>query len=138
MLNVLQIERLCVAMSSMVSRYLVIAVLLVVVVFQLYLYQESLKREQFLQHQISNLQQQVVDIDRELSALKVLVVKLDEGSLDNMVDEANEAFISGWEALMDTVDKELQKARESLRAEDEPAVQKQKYQGSSSAGRVEA
>ena len=107
-------------MNSVVSRYLIIIVLLVVVVFQLYLYQESLKREQFLQHQINHLQQQVVGMEKELVAIKGVVFELNEGSLDAMVDDANEAIISGWEALMDTVNKELQNARDSLRADDQP------------------
>ncbi len=110
-------------MSSVVSKYLIIIVLLVVVVFQLYLYQESLKREQFLQHQINHLQQQVVGMEKELVAIKGVVLELNEGSLDAMVDDANEAIISGWEALMDAVNKELQNARDSLRADDQPKTQ---------------
>lgn len=110
-------------MSSVVSKYLIIIVLLVVVVFQLYLYQESLKREQFLQHQIGHLQRQVVDMEKELVVVKAMVLELNEGSLDAMVDDANEAIISGWEALIDVVNKELQNARDSLRADDQPKTQ---------------
>lgn len=121
-------------MSSIISRYLIVVVLLVVVIFQLFLYQESLEREKFLQYQISNLQRQVVGLERELVVVKTLVVELDESSLDSMAEDANEAIVTGWEALMETMSRELESARKSLEPDDKP--KSQAPQPSPSAGQI--
>ncbi len=42
------------------------------------------------------------------------IVRLDKGSVQGLVSEANDVILSGWESLVNTVENELKKAREEL------------------------
>ena len=101
-------------MGSVMLRYLGLLGVLVVIIIQLYFYQESLKREHFLQLQISGLQEQVIILGQQVEGLEESVEALNKNPLDSVVDNANKAILDGWESLLNTVDREVQKARDSL------------------------
>lgn len=112
-------------MGCVMLRYLCLLGVLVVIIIQLYFYQESLKREHFLQLQISGLQKQVIMLGQQVETLEESVDALNETPLNDMVDHANKAILDGWESLLNTVDREVQKARDSLQQKsdaDEGAV----------------
>lgn len=74
-----------------------------------------------MRFQLNVANQQVDDLSKELSSLQDKVksmqddiVRLDKGSVQGLVSEANDVILSGWESLVNTVGNELKKAREEL------------------------
>ncbi|MYM62515.1 hypothetical protein [Pseudomaricurvus sp. HS19] len=63
---------------------------------------------------LAELEQQVNLMNAELLRINEKLASVDEQSLEGMARRANDALLDGWEALMQTLDRELQKAREGL------------------------
>jgi len=53
-----------------------------------------------------------------LATANAKVEELDKRSLEGVLRETNKVVISGWETLLDTVEQELEKAREIINDED--------------------
>lgn len=50
-------------------------------------------------------------------------IELEKNSIDGILRETNETVISGWESLLDTVKKELYKARDIIKQQGQPDSQ---------------
>ena len=66
------------------------------------------------QRQVQVLNEQMGQMAEQMAAVHAEMTKLDTQSIDGMVRDANNALISGWESLVNTVGEELKKARESM------------------------
>ena len=63
---------------------------------------------------VESLNLQLTELYATVEALQRDVQRLDNSSLKGVVREANNAILTGWEALIHTVEGELRKAREDL------------------------
>ncbi len=63
---------------------------------------------------LAELEQQLGLMNAELLRINEKLAGVDEQSLEGMARRANDALLDGWEALMQTLDQELKKARDSL------------------------
>lgn len=100
------------------TRYLLINLVWVAVMAGLvWQWYESRQREEQLRQQLAEMQAQVVQLQEQVGSLRQEVQTLDESSVEGLVRDANEAILQGWEALVDTVENELKKAREALKEE---------------------
>lgn len=67
-----------------------------------------------LQQQNMVLNQQLVVVGEQLASISTQLSNFEVNSLDGLVRDANDALLSGWESLVNTVGEELKKAREEL------------------------
>lgn len=96
-------------MNNLISVILLIAVL----VLGWMTYQT---REQLLQseRQIAVLQESITVTQQELVQVNGKLEELNKTSVKGLVKEANNAILDGWEALVNSVENEVRKARESM------------------------
>ena len=85
------------------------------------LLQHSKQETAALQLQVDALNQQIRAMQADVNALNQKVSSLDESSVDNIVRQANNAIIDGWQSLVTTVENELERAKEALRDRSQPA-----------------
>lgn len=71
--------------------------------------------------QVEDLTGQLASMQSELDKLSQDVARLDKGSVQGIVREANDAILSGWESLVNTVESELKRAREDMEKQTAPA-----------------
>ncbi len=93
-----------------------VGALLVIILFAVsgwFHYQTHLQLTE-LKRQNKALNQQLMGVGEQLTAVSKALAKFESTSLDSIVRDANDALISGWESLVDTVAEELKKARDGL------------------------
>jgi hypothetical protein len=78
-----------------------------------YMYEQHKQYEVLLAKHVQ-LEANLEDINALLTLAKEKNVELEKNSIDGMLRETNEVVISGWETLLNTVKKELYKAREII------------------------
>jgi cell division protein FtsL len=71
--------------------------------------------------QVADLTGQLRDMQGQIDTLRKDVTRLDDGSVQGIVREANDAILTGWETLVNTVESELRKAREDMEKSNEQA-----------------
>ncbi|BFM16066.1 hypothetical protein R50073_22490 [Maricurvus nonylphenolicus] len=64
--------------------------------------------------QVADLSGQLQDLQGQIDNIRKDVARLDKGSVQGIVREANDAILTGWETLVNTVESELRKAREDM------------------------
>ncbi len=88
------------------------AVLVVVlVIFEMWQYREQQAYRQAMQEQIAAMHQQMTALS---SALQGAEEAEKAPSLGNILEEANRALIDGWSVMVDTVERELQRAQREI------------------------
>lgn len=60
------------------------------------------------------LEQQLLVANESLVVINEKVEKLEKNSLNSVLKETNEAVVKGWESLLNSVESELERARESV------------------------
>ncbi len=89
-------------------------VLLVVAVIEAwFLYDFYHKNEQLLAENVQ-LETELFQAKELLLTAEEKIASLENKSLEGMLKETNKAVVSGWEKLLDAVENELNKARESI------------------------
>lgn len=76
-------------------------------------YQTQLQIRELQQRNFA-VNQQLVAVSERLAQVSTELVKFEANSLDGMVRDANDALLSGWESLVNTVGEELKKARQPI------------------------
>ncbi len=100
-------------------------ILLVVVLVQAwFLYDYYNKNQQLLTENVQ-IETELFQTKESLLAAEKKASDLEKRSLEGMLKETNKAVVSGWEKLLDAVENELDKARDSIGGlkESEPSVQ---------------
>jgi len=95
------------------SRIWIIPVLILFLISGWFHYQTQL---QMLELQQANLamHKQMVGVGEQLAGVTAELAKLEASSIDGIVRDANDALLSGWESLVNTVGEELKKARKPI------------------------
>lgn len=65
------------------------------------------------QQQIQQLNTQMVQMSEQMALVHQELRRVNTDSIDGIVKDANDALLSGWESLVDTVEKELKRARDT-------------------------
>lgn len=67
-----------------------------------------------LEQQLLSASDSLATVTDSLTAANKKIEVLEKNSLDSVLKETNKAVINSWEALLDTVEGELEKARKSI------------------------
>ncbi|TQV78079.1 hypothetical protein FKG94_13440 [Exilibacterium tricleocarpae] len=105
------------------KRSLLVAALLVAMVLSGWQLYQSHRRQAVLQQQLLTLQAELEGLRGQLGTVQQELDSLEQSSVKGAIEEANSAILSGWEALLETVEGELSRAREALEKEPPPAVE---------------
>lgn len=97
---------------------LTLGLVVLVIVGMGWMYYDS--QEQLKQARLQSLQleQQLVLLNKEMTALSEQVEKLDKNSVEGIVRQANNAILDGWESLVNSVENELKKARQKVKEQE--------------------
>lgn len=103
---------------------LISAILLVAVVVLGWMNYQT--REQLLQseRQIAVLQDSISLTQKQLVEMQGKLTELDKTSVQGLVKEANGAILDGWEALVNSVENEVRKAREAMQHQNQAPAPK--------------
>jgi len=93
-------------------------IVVVLAVFELWQYLDAKAYRETVNAQLMQLSARVDGIDETVQLARKELEQMEQSSLGGLIENANDALIQGWSAMMDTVEKELQRAKESL---DKPA-----------------
>lgn len=96
-------------MNNLISAILIVAVLALAWMN----YQTTQQLQQSERH-IALLQESLSSTQQQLAQVQNQVTELDKASVQGLVKEANGAILDGWEALVNSVENEVRKAREAL------------------------
>lgn len=89
-------------------------VLLVVVLIQAWFLYDYYNRNQQLLAENVQIETELFQTKESLLAAEQKASELEKRSLEGMLKETNKAVVSGWEKLLDAVENELDKARDSI------------------------
>ena len=92
-------------------------VLLVLLLISLWYIHDQHNRYERLEQDYSNVIQELENTKAQLAAEQGRSEALEKKSIEGILKETNKAVISGWETLLNTVEKELEKARSVIRSE---------------------
>lgn len=87
--------------------------LVVALVEAWYIYDLHNKNEALIADNV-NLETQLAQSEQALATVRSEIEELEKRSLEGVLKETNKAVISGWEKLLNTVEKELEKARDAI------------------------
>jgi len=89
-------------------------VLLVIVLIQAWFLYDYYNRNQQLLAENVQIETELFQTKESLLAAEQKASELEKRSLEGMLKETNKAVVSGWEKLLDAVENELDKARDSI------------------------
>lgn len=67
-----------------------------------------------LEQQLLSVNNSLITVNDSLTAANKKIEVLEKNSLEGVLQDTNKAVINSWEALLDTVEDELEKARKSI------------------------
>ncbi|MDX1505588.1 MAG: hypothetical protein R3221_07710 [Spongiibacter sp.] len=99
-----------------VSLNVVFATLLVIIVagFEYWQYQDAQTHRETLNKQLIELHGRIEAVDARLSNTRAQIQRMEESSLSGVIEGANQALISGWSEMLESVERELEAAREKF------------------------
>jgi F0F1-type ATP synthase membrane subunit b/b' len=72
------------------------------------------EREQVLSSQVAALQEQTQTLQQTLDVQQRQLTAMEQESVSAMVSKANKVIVSGWDAIVDSVESEMVRARAAL------------------------
>lgn len=96
------------------TKFVTVLLLAVVLLQALALY-HGYQRQDKTDGQLVHLQQQVTLLEQRLVQQEAQIRTLEEQSVSAMVDKANTVIVEGWDAIVDSVENEMEKAQQALR-----------------------
>ncbi|WP_299769227.1 hypothetical protein [uncultured Pseudoteredinibacter sp.] len=106
---------------------LIVSILLAVTCYQLWQQSQQLATQmQSIQSHNEELLAELKANQDEMSFMREKLLEFEKHSLKGVADQANDAFLEGWESLIGIVGKEIDQARKNLeqqrRKQSEPAT----------------
>lgn len=89
------------------------------------------EREQVLTTQVVALQKQTETLQQALEAQQRKLAAMEQESVSAMVSKANKVIVSGWDAIVDSVESEMVRARAALTELERPETSGNKSSASS-------
>lgn len=93
-------------------------IVLVLLVFEVWQYLDAKAYREAMNAQLVLLSTRVDSVDERVQLARDKLDRLEQSSLGGLIENANDALIQGWSAMIDTVEKELQRAKKGF---DKPA-----------------
>lgn len=93
-------------------------IVLVLLVFEVWQYLDAKTYRETMNAQLVLLSTRVDSVDERVQLARDKLEKLEQSSIGGLIENANDALIQGWSAMIDTVEKELQRAKKGF---DKPA-----------------
>lgn len=107
-------------MKTSFGTVLAIVIVLAVAAFEYWQYKDAEAHRTMVNAKLMQLSSRVEELDQNLLAARREMQELESSSLGGIIDNANEALIQGWSAMVDTVERELERARESIQQRQQP------------------
>ena len=89
-------------------------IVLVLVVFEIWQFLDAKAYRETMNAQLVLLSTRVDSVDERVQQARDELEKLEQSSLGGLIDNANDALIQGWSAMIATVEKELQRAKKGF------------------------
>lgn len=89
-------------------------IVLVLLVFEVWQYLDAKAYRETMNAQLVLLSTRVDSVDERVQLARDKLEKLEQSSLGGLIENANDALIQGWSAMIDTVEKELQRAKKGF------------------------
>ncbi|MBB5188428.1 F0F1-type ATP synthase membrane subunit b/b' [Zhongshania antarctica] len=93
-------------------------IVLVLLVFEVWQYLDAKAYRETMNAQLVLLSTRVDSVDERVQQARDKLEELEQSSLGGLIENANDALIQGWSAMIDTVEKELHRAKKGF---DKPA-----------------
>lgn len=84
-----------------------------------YLHYDSQQQLKQSRQKMFELKIELEQLKHRVSELEIEVRALEKSSVEAIVRDANSAILEGWESLVNTVENEIKKARESIKTPDQ-------------------
>ena len=76
-----------------------------------------------LKARVTSLEAQQAELQAQADGLKATIKKMEQDSVGAMVKKANQVIVQGWDAIVNSVETEMDRAREALEhLDEEPAT----------------
>lgn len=97
----------------------VVAALIVLALlgFEYWQYKDEQAYRETLNNQLIHLTERVNSIDQRVQIAKSEMEKIQQNSLGGLIETANDALIQGWSAMINSVEKELERAKQGIAAQ---------------------
>ncbi|WP_373077948.1 hypothetical protein [Zhongshania sp.] len=89
-------------------------IVFVLVVFEVWQYLDAKAYRETMNAQLVILSSRVDGVDERVQQAREKLETLEQSSLGGLIENANDALIQGWSAMIDTVEKELQRAKKGF------------------------
>jgi hypothetical protein len=103
-----------VSMKSSVGVLLAAIIVFVLLAFEYWQYRDEQAYRNALNTQLVSLSQRVDSIDERIQSAKTELDTMKQNSLGGLIESANDALIHGWSAMIDSVEKELERAKKGI------------------------
>lgn len=104
-------------MKSSIGMLLAVIVVIALFAFEYWQYKDEKAYRRALNTQLLHLTERINVIDERIQVAKNEMDTLQEKSIGGLIDSANDALIQGWSAMISSVVKELERAKEGLSAQ---------------------
>ena len=106
-------------MKSPLSLVIAAGLIIALLAFEFWQFRDQQRYRVATQARIDALTDEVSALEKSLDEANAKLDAVESASLSGIIDNANEALLDGWSAMVETVEKELQRARETF-AKPEP------------------
>ncbi|AKH69887.1 hypothetical protein IMCC21906_02224 [Spongiibacter sp. IMCC21906] len=104
-----------------VGVFLVVLLLVAILAVDYLQFQHSQTSRAALHSEISHLNERINGLEGQLSTVKAELNKMENSSLGGVINNANEALIEGWSAMIDAVERQLDQAKENMAKDKTPS-----------------
>ncbi len=101
-------------MKSTLFSGLLLFLLVVLAGFVVWERQLQAERDRAFQVQLNELNTQIERLEMNMAKARSDMERLEESSIGGLIDDANDALIEGWSAMMNAVGRELESARQTF------------------------
>lgn len=98
---------------------------LVLLVFEVWQYFDAKAYRETMNAQLVMLSIRVDEVDERVQQAKQEMEKLEGASIGGLIENANDALIQGWSAMLNSVEKELQRAKKGFEKQGAPGADPQ-------------
>lgn len=101
-------------MKSSLGVLLAAVIFLALAGFECWQYRDQQAYRQGLNVQLMDLSARLNSIEARIDSAKGEIDKIQQNSLGGLIESANDALIEGWSAMINSVEKELERAKKGI------------------------
>lgn len=104
-------------MKSSLGVVLAAVIVVALLAFEYWQYRDAQAYREALNTQLIHISERVNTLDQRVQLTKAEIDKLQQSSLGGLIETANDALIQGWSAMINSVEKELERAKQGIAAQ---------------------